>query len=111
MAIDIETSVIALQNPVRKYAFTVKTDANGELELDSNGKAIKIFNVFEDDGTTKKTTIECDVKWAHRTDAVGDIWEPFMCTPWDTAAHGKKLWTDLNNGVYGAIDESDLEGW
>ena len=31
MAIDIETSVIALQNPVRKYAFSLKTDANGEL--------------------------------------------------------------------------------
>jgi hypothetical protein len=107
---DIETSVIAVQNPKRKYAFSLKVDSAGALEFDSDGKTIKVFDVFEADGTTKKTMIECDVKWSHRTAAVGDTWEPFMATPWDDLTHGQKLWTDLNNGVYGSIDESDLEG-
>tara|TARA_Y100000034_G_C6719601_1_gene318318 strand:+ start:492 stop:713 length:222 start_codon:yes stop_codon:yes gene_type:complete len=43
--------------------------------------------------------IKCEVQ----TNQFGDEWLPFGCTPYDTAEHGKKLWEDLNNGVYGEI--------
>ena len=103
----INTTLLAARNPKRKYAFSIK--------LDENGNAVqpleKVFDVFEDDGVTKVTLIDVECKWSHRAEAAPDTWEPFMCTPWDDYEHSQKLWTDLNNGVHGAIDESDLEGW
>ena len=35
--------------------------------------------------------VKCEVQ----TDAHGDEWLPFACTPYDTEKHGKKLWEDF----------------
>jgi len=43
--------------------------------------------------------INCEVQ----TNEHGEEWLPFAATSHDTAPHGKKLWEDLNNGVYGSI--------
>lgn len=44
--------------------------------------------------------IDCEIQ----CDKFGDEWLSFGATPYDTEQHGKKLWEDLNNGVYGSID-------
>ena len=101
------TTLLEARNPKRKYAYSLKTDENGDIKVPFE----KVFDVFEDDGVTKKTMIYLECKWSHRAEAAPDTWETFNCTPWDDYEHSQKLWTDLNNGVHGEIDESDLESW
>ena len=104
---DINTTLLAIRNPKWFYHKVVKADENCEDVLDSEGNVQYEF-IYESDGTTKQKLIHCETKWSHLGDESQD-WKPFNVTPYDTMAHGQKLWTDLNNGVHGDIDSSDLD--
>ena len=80
---------------------------NGAAVTDENGKLV-LEPVLEDDGVTKQKLIWCETKWSHLGDDTQE-WLPFKVTPYDTMVHGQKLWTDLNNGVHGAIDSSEVD--
>lgn len=104
---DINTTLLGIRNPKWVYNVVMKTDENGVAVTDENGKFV-LEPVLEDDGVTKQKLIWCETKWTHLGDDTQE-WLPFKVTPYDTMAHGQKLWTDLNNGVHGAIDSSEID--
>jgi hypothetical protein len=104
---DINTTLLGIRNAKWVWHMSIKVDENGEDDLDENGN-LQFVHIYEDDGVTKQKLIWCETKWSHLGDDTQE-WLPFKVTPYDTMVHGQKLWTDLNNGVHGAIDSSEVD--
>tara|TARA_B100000941_G_scaffold243146_1_gene187100 strand:+ start:1054 stop:1329 length:276 start_codon:yes stop_codon:yes gene_type:complete len=86
--------LLNVKNPKWKTLKSYEEDAEGNVTE----------NVITDDEGNPIKVIDCECQWSHLGDDTQD-YLPFTATSEDTEEHGKKLYQDLVDGKYGAIED------